>query len=108
MSKKPQSKPSTAAQPPGREETSTRALIPTNHFLADRTYYAIVNPEAPGFSHPFILTNEQTGPSQQTVGSEPAIYETKAEAAAQLVLQEEAFGAGHLRVVKFTIREVFE
>jgi hypothetical protein len=110
MSSEPQPQP----DPSDREEqnqtleTSARALSSTDHFLVDRTYYAIVNPEAPGFSHPFLVTNQQHGPSQMSVGSEPAIYDTEDEAAAQLALQEEAFGVGHLRVAKFTICEVLE
>ena len=89
-------------------ETLTRMLSSTDHFLVDRTYYAIVNPEAPGFSHPFLVTNQQHGPSQMSVGSEPAIYDSKDEAAAQLALQEQAFGKDHLHVVMFSVREVFE
>lgn len=110
MSSEPQSQPDPSDREEQKQtpETPTRALSPTDHFLADRTYYAIVNPEAPGFSHPFVITNQQHDPSQMSVGSEPAIYDSKDEAAAQLALQEQAFGKDHLYVVAFSVRDVFE
>lgn len=43
-----------------------------------------------------------------SVGSEPAIYDSKDEAAAQLALQEQAFGKDHLYVIAFSVRDVFE
>lgn len=86
---------------------TTRLLNSTDHFLRNRTYYAIVNPEARGFSHPLIITNEQYGPSQMAVGDEPAIFGTKKEAAEQLAIQKAAFGP-HLRVVKFHVEAVFK
>lgn len=108
MPEKTDSHSATAAQPPeGSHTLRDCTLTPSEHFLDGKTYYAIVNPDARGFAHPFIITNEQHGTSQMSVGSEPAVYEEKKVAAEQLALQEEAFGKGHLRVVKFTIDAVF-
>jgi len=110
MSSEPQSQPESfdREEQERTPETLTRVFSPTDHFLADRTYYAIVNPEAPGFFHPFVITNQQHGPSQMSVGSEPSIYDSKDEVAAQLALQEQAFGKDHLHVVVFSVGEVFE
>ena len=98
----------TAAQHPTSPDggNQRRTLGEIEHFLDSNTYYAIVNPEARGFTHPFIITNEQHGPSQMSVGSEPAIFEIKEAAAEQLALQEEAFGSSHLHVVKFRVEAV--
>lgn len=75
--------------------------------LRETTYYAIINIEATGLSNPIVITNKMATTDPRSVGPEPAIFSNKEKANEQLTRQKVAFGTEHLRLIQFTINEVF-